>query len=109
MPKSGKISKQIHQNVIGGGFGGSWGAGSAPGGSGAKALKPKVDFGAENWSQRVALWSHGNPKGVPKSSILTSNYVFGGKSASREGFQKKHEKSMKNGSENAMFWEGKTF
>ena len=48
MPKSGKISKQIDQNVIGGGFGGSWSAGSAPGGSGAKALKPKVDLGAEN-------------------------------------------------------------
>ena len=68
---------------MGGGFGGSWGAGSAPGGSGAKALKPKVDFGAESWTQRVDLWSHGNPKGVPKSRILTSNYVFGGKSAPR--------------------------
>ena len=95
--------------MVRGGFGGLWGAGSAPGGSGAKAVKPKVDLGAEDWTQRVDFWSHGNPKGVPKSRILTSNCVFGAKSALRDGSQKKLEKSMKNGSENAMFWDGKTF
>jgi len=35
--------------------------------------------------------------------------VFGAKSALREGFRKKHEKSMKNGAKNERFWDAKTF
>ena len=55
------------------------------------------------------FWVPWKSKGDPKIMIFNKNGVFGTKSALREGFPKKHVKSMKKGSENEMFWDGKTF
>ena len=74
-PKSIPKSIKIDKNAVWGGFGGSWGAGSAqgvlPDTSGGcpvyhfDALWPKMG------AQRADFGTPGNPKGVPKSLFLT--------------------------------------